>query len=147
VQRTVPAGPLKDNAVLLDAMLTDRQQTRVHLVTTPAEMPVTEVNALYTGLSELHIAAGLCIINRHEQPLPPLPTDAFAEPALAPLREALSLRAARWQAGEDELRKLAPNLAKVSLPQLSTLHHRQATSRLAAMQSLAELLAPHLERV
>ncbi|HET6347241.1 MAG TPA: ArsA-related P-loop ATPase, partial [Myxococcota bacterium] len=70
VADSVPPGPMRDNARLIDAMLTDPATTRLHVVTTPEDMPVTEALELLALERELGIVGGTLIINGRTPPLP-----------------------------------------------------------------------------
>jgi len=71
VRDSIGAGPMKDNAERLDAMLKDRALTSLHVVTTPEEMPITEAQELLALAQNLPMACAPLIINQQTAPLRP----------------------------------------------------------------------------
>ena len=144
VEETVPPGPLRDIARNLQSLLGSPELTRLHVVTTPEEMPVNEALELERAATgSLGLALGTTVVN---QRLAPLPEGALstlaplaAEPALAASVHALERREAKRLAGEAELARLtAPLLASVvSLPRLV-----RPRFGLAELRELAQLLDP-----
>lgn len=125
VEDTVPPGPLRDIAHNLQELLGSPDRTRLHVVTTPEEMPVNEALEIERAASTtLGVALGTTVVNQRLEPLPDdaLPTLAplAADPTLAASVHALARREAKRRAGEAELARLtAPLLASlVSLPRL-----------------------------
>jgi len=121
VEETVPPGPLRDIARDLQALIGSPDRSRLHVVTTPEEMPVNEALELERAASgQLGVALGTTVVNQRLEPLP-----ASALPALAPLAadpevgasvQALDRREARLVRpgfGAAELRELARLLAPV----------------------------------
>lgn len=143
VQNTVPPGPMRENARLIEAMLTDPQHTALNVVTTPEDMPVTEAQELLQGAAALGVRAGTVFINSR---LGPLPAEGLAalrpladDPELAGVHRALVMREAKRLAGEEHLQRLpGPLLAAAqSLPRLATGPFDRS-----AVESLATLLRP-----
>lgn len=125
VQASVPGGPMRDNARLLNTMITDPAQTTLHMVTTPEDMPVTEALELYRAAEELEVAVGPTIIN---QRLDALPANALQrldslgrDPNLGGIPRTLRLREGKRQAGETELDRLGTTarMQAVYLPRLA----------------------------
>lgn len=147
VEATVPAGPLKDHARDVRELLTDHAKTRLHIVTTPEEMPVNEANDIERAMRlELGIRLGHTILN---QRLAPLPEDALGrleklrgDPELGPSVRALAIREGKRREGEAQIARLNPVLREetVSLPRLV-----EPTFGLAQVRELASLLTPVLE--
>ncbi|MEK7704436.1 MAG: ArsA family ATPase [Myxococcota bacterium] len=145
VERAVPPGPLRENARQIRELFSDAKRTRLHLVTTPEEMPVNEtLELLAAARGELGMALGALVINQHVPPLPAparqLLGDEEDEPAWQALQRALVRREGKQRLGESYLSRLpAPLLhAAVTLPRL-------ASERLGV--SDLEALAPLLTRV
>ena len=65
MQTTVPPGPLRQNARLIQKLLTDMERTALHLVTIPEEMPINEAIELEQAAREsLGIHLGTTFINQ-----------------------------------------------------------------------------------
>ena len=77
MQTTVPPGPLRENAKLIQNLLQDRLRTCLHLVTIPEEMPINEAIELEQAAREsLFIHLGTTFIN---QSIPQLSAPALKE--------------------------------------------------------------------
>ena len=77
MQTTVPPGPLRENAKLIQNLLQDRLCTSLHLVTIPEEMPINEAIELEQAAREsLFIHLGTTFIN---QSIPDLSATALNE--------------------------------------------------------------------
>jgi anion-transporting ArsA/GET3 family ATPase len=72
VMQGAPHGPLFSGAEWIQKLLTDGKRTRVHLVVTPEELPVSEAVDLHHRLQdELDLPLGAVVINRTlENPFP-----------------------------------------------------------------------------
>lgn len=125
VYDTVPAGPMRDNARLLNDMLTRHDQTSLHVVTTPEDMPVTEALELSRAAEGLDIALGPMVINQRVAPLPQAAVQHLDilknDAALAGVPRTLGLREGKRQAGETELNRLgtATQMRAISLPRVA----------------------------
>ena len=143
VSHSVPPGPMRDNALLLHAMLVDPAQTMLQVVTTPEEMPVTEALELTAAAHALGMACGPMIINQRLDPLPALALETLqALPADDLLKEsvsALKLREDRRCAGEAELSRL-PDTVRASATSLPRLPHAHLTA--VALEDLVKHLRP-----
>ena len=147
VYDTVPAGPMRDNARLLNDMLTNNAQTHMHVVTTPEDMPVTEALELTRAAESLDVAQGPMVINQRVAPLPAaaavhldiLKNDA----ALAGVPRALGLREGKRQAGEVELNRLGTptQMRAITLPRIA-----QPRLDLAALRTLSSYFVTRIEQ-
>ncbi len=64
VLASVPAGPLHDDMVWMNALLQDPAVTAVNLVAIPEELPVNETLELNAKLrDEIHLPRGACVLN------------------------------------------------------------------------------------
>ncbi|MEL6759144.1 MAG: ArsA-related P-loop ATPase [Myxococcota bacterium] len=121
VQRTVPAGPLRDNASKIERMLVDHGELNV--VTTAEEMAVSEARELERAASDLiGIRVGTTFIN---QRLTSIDAESVtrlerAGGDLSSLAEALRTRSTKVETGENHLRRLPKSMLDnaVSLPRL-----------------------------
>ncbi len=146
VERTVPPGPLRQITRDLQQLLTEPGRSRLHVVTTPEEMPINEAIELeQAAVATLGIKLGATIIN---QRLEPLPAEALArlaplgdDPRFAPLVEALRQRSKRRRVGDELLRRLPAYMLEhsVSLPRLVTADFGRAV-----VDDVATRLAPAL---
>lgn len=113
VAQSIGAGPMKDNAVKLDAMLKDQQLTRLHVVTTPEEMPITEAQELLQLATQLPMATGPLIINQRAHKLTPEVLAALepwrADAVLEQVPDVLAQRERRREAAEALLQKQLPH--------------------------------------
>ncbi|MCX7944883.1 MAG: hypothetical protein N2746_10295 [Deltaproteobacteria bacterium] len=67
INDAAPSGPLRDRAIDIENMLTDRDATAVHIATTCEETPVNEALEIYRTLSErLSIQFGVLFVNQFE---------------------------------------------------------------------------------
>lgn len=138
-----PRGPIGELVRGLGALLTDRQTTRVHLVTLPLALPIEETLELYAALRARGTPLGSIVVNRRgHRPLAPT-DDAIARALLERTedafdREALALAltdAASWDREERSLARLdATKLETVLLPDVAL----DADDRLS-MESIAAL--------
>ncbi len=141
VYSSVPPGPMRDNAALLRGMLENHDQTRLHVVTTAEDMPVTEALTLRAEGERLRIRQGTVLINGRLSPLPINAITALtpwaADPACAPLVRALQRREGRRQVGEEELARLGPRVLQtaINLPRIA-----RAPFDGKAVEELAQLL-------
>ncbi len=141
VHDSVPPGPMRDNAARMRDMLRDPAQTRLHLVTTAEDMPVTESLQMLSAAAAMQLHCGAVLINAQ---LPPLPTRSLAavqaavadSAAAQPFMAALHWQARRQQAGTAQLARLG----QARLQQAVVLPHvppaeflRCAVDRLAAV--------------
>jgi anion-transporting ArsA/GET3 family ATPase len=143
VERTVPPGPLRDITRDLQALLTDPERTRLHVVTTPEEMPVNEaIEIEHAAATTLGIHLGTTFIN---QRLPPLP-DGVLEALVAAtpgdndrLVRRLEIRVSKRRAGDTMLRRLPAYMLErsIDLPRLTTSEFGRE-----AVEQLAELVTP-----
>jgi anion-transporting ArsA/GET3 family ATPase len=121
VGQSIAAGPMRENADRLGDMVRDAAQTRLHVVTTPEEMPITEAQELLAFAAAQKLPLGALIINQRTEAVPPEALNAVrawqADAALCGWPTALQQRQARHAAGESALATLGPALASaVSLP-------------------------------
>ena len=144
VEETVPPGPLRDIARNLEALITSPERTRLHVVTTPEEMPVNEALEIERAASgPLGVALGATVVNQRLMPLPdsalPALAPLAADPELAASVQALERREAKRAAGEAELARLGARLlaSVVSLPRLV-----RPRFGVAELRELAHLLEP-----
>lgn len=123
VAQSIGAGPMKDNAVKLDAMLKDQQLTRLHVVTTPEEMPITEAQELFQLANKLPMATGRLIINQRAQELTPAVLAALTpwrdDAVLQEVPAVLQRRESRRMHAEALLQQRLPH----ELPQAISLPH------------------------
>lgn len=146
VGKSIPAGPMRENADRLRAMVTDPKQTSLHLVTTAEEMPITEARELLDFAQQTPIPLGALVINQHLEPLPPQALSAIemwgnapATQALAGWPQVLARREARRVQGEALLQRLTPQLAQaVYLP-----HALGGATTLADLEALGDTLCQH----
>lgn len=67
INSAAPPGPLRDRALDIEKMLTDKKATAVHIVSTCEETPVNEAIEIYKVLSErLSIKFGALFVNQFE---------------------------------------------------------------------------------
>lgn len=143
VRATVPAGPMRETARDMSTMLGDAEHTRLHVVTTPEEMPVAEATELEEAArTTLGMRLGVTFINQRVAPLPSgslaslarLHTDLDLAPGLA----ALERREARIHMGEEYLARLPQTMREdsVALPRIVDPHFGRA-----AIETLARVLA------
>jgi|GEM_PF-1925774 len=67
INDAAPSGPLRDRALDIEKMLTDKDVTSVHIVSTCEETPVNEAIELYNFISDrLSIQFGLLFVNQFE---------------------------------------------------------------------------------
>ncbi len=67
INDAAPSGPLRDRALDIENMLTDKNTTSVHIVSTCEETPVNEALEIYRVLSErLSIRFGILFVNQFE---------------------------------------------------------------------------------
>lgn len=72
ILRAVPAGPLRQEAALVDAALRDSNQCCAVLVTLPEAWPLQEAEDLRARLgAEIGLHVGAIVINRSRMPAPP----------------------------------------------------------------------------
>ncbi len=68
INDAAPSGPLRDRAIDIEKMLTDRDMTTVHIVTTCEETPVNEALEIYNTIHRrLSIKFGIFFVNQYEQ--------------------------------------------------------------------------------
>jgi anion-transporting ArsA/GET3 family ATPase len=84
VAKSVPPGPMRDNAARIGAMLTRPQQTQLLVVSTAEDMPVTEALQLQAAAKTYGMHAGMLFINAWQTPL-----TAAAQAALPKLTGAI----------------------------------------------------------
>jgi hypothetical protein len=143
VERTVPPGPLRDITRDLQKLLTDRQRTALHVVTTPEEMPVNEaIEIEQAAATALHIHLGTTFINQRLTPLPDGVLERLAEAAPAEhelLVRRLGIRVSKRRAGDAMLRRLPAYMLEhsIDLPRLTTPDFGRE-----AVELLAERVAP-----
>jgi anion-transporting ArsA/GET3 family ATPase len=122
IEATVPAGPLREHARNIRALLSDPAKTVLHIVTTPEEMPVNEaVDIWRAARGDLGIPLGEAFINQCAEAVPREALASLASSGgseLAGLASALEQREVKRLAGEQHLARLpAPLLASaVRLP-------------------------------
>ncbi|MEO1173231.1 MAG: ArsA-related P-loop ATPase [Myxococcota bacterium] len=119
VQRTVPAGPLRDNCKDIVEML--RLRGTLHIVTLPEEMPVSEALELTSAAHHrIDIRLGEAFINQRLTALPAGAVDPLLSERgwRAELGDALSIRDSKCLNGEEQLRRLSASLldGAISLP-------------------------------
>lgn len=136
VERTVPAGPLRDNARNIAETL--RSSGRMHIVTTPEEMPVNEARELEQAATDLiGIQVGKTFINRRLELLDHVGVDALADasvPWVRALAAALETRQHKCELGEEQLHRLSSAMLgnSVSFPRLAIPElNREALEALA----------------
>lgn len=121
-------GPVRTLLDSFAALLSDRERTRLHVVTLPGRLPITETIELVVRLEREHaVPLGTIFVNR-VRPAPiapeaePILAELLARASHAALREDLTLLAAataRHAAVQRELARLdALPLARVTLPEL-----------------------------
>ncbi len=146
VERTVPPGPLRDITRDLQALLTDRERTVLHVVTTPEEMPVNEaIEIEQAAATALQIQLGTTFINQRLAPLPDGVLEAIAAgapPEHERLVRRLDMRVAKRRAGDNMLRRLPAYMLErsIDLPRLTTADFGRD-----AVEELARLVAPAVE--
>ncbi len=139
VERTVPAGPMRDNAAKTRALLQDDERTVLHIVTIPEEMPVNEASELEQAARQvLGISLGPLVINRvtgpfsdrvqelmeqvcqHGSSLSDAGGTLLGSDALSRGCRALAMRAGQQRAGLGHLRRLPLSLldGAIELPRL-----------------------------
>ena len=147
VAQAVPPGPMRDNAELLQRMLEDPQQTRLHAVTRAEDMPLTETLQLLERARAMGIRLGSPLLNAVPPPLPEGALQALQAARGDGLQDAwgtaLRRRLQRQQDAAQQLRRLQlPELpAAVPLPLLA----RQPLG-LADLEALAAHLAAAWQR-
>lgn len=137
VERTVPAGPLRENARSIAETL--RENGRLHIVTTPEEMPVNEARELERAAAEiLEMRLGTTFINQRLDALARAgitALEAADEPWVRAMGQALELRQHKHLLGEEQLDRLPVAMLRdaVSFPRLVVPElDRAALERLAA---------------
>ncbi|MEM6732743.1 MAG: ArsA-related P-loop ATPase [Myxococcota bacterium] len=142
VQRTVPPGPLRDNAKNIATMLSERSV--MHVVTTPEEMPVNEARELERAAADLiGITMGTTFINQRLTALDPeaIPTLMSQEQEwVAALGRALDVRQSKQKLGEEQLERL-PNIMlrdAVTFPRLVNNQFRRDS-----VETLAQIIFEH----
>ena len=149
VQKTVPPGPMRDNARLIEELLT-RRQTTLHVVTTPEDMPVTEACEILQAIEELGMHPGTVFINQCVEPLAHEPLSALQpladDPLTAPALQALRVRQSKQEAGEAHLQRLPEALLQhaVRLPRLVGEGFDNEALSFLAQQLSAWLVREHL---
>ena len=146
VGQSIPAGPMRENADRLEAMVLSRAMTRLHLVTTAEEMPVTETRELLAFAAAHELPLGALVVNQRLEALAPPALAAIelwgSTPQTQPLAgwpPALARREARRAQGETLLAQLQPELADaVSLP-----HTQGGAVTLADLEQLGAKLVAH----
>lgn len=142
VQRSVPPGPMRDNARRIDAML-KADSSEVDVVTTPEDMPVTEAEELVRFAQEHHFARCRVVANQLVAPL----GEAAVQQAtrlvdgggpLASAGRCLLQRQHRAQRGAEALRRLGVHTA-AHVPSLSP---ERSSAQL--LQHVADAVAPLL---
>ncbi len=125
VRETVPAGPLKQNAQAILDLVTSPELTRLHIVTTPEEMPVNEAAMLESAARhELNLPLGPLILNQAVEPLPGDVSKTLqgleGSQELAGAAAALRQREQKRLAGEQHIGRLSEELRRdmVRLPRL-----------------------------
>lgn len=144
-----PSGPIGELVRGLGRLLSDRERTRLHLVTLPAKLPIEETLELHARLvADGHAPLGGLLVNR--MPERPLPSrwDAVAARLVAQVsapadHEALALALAACAAHDEAVRAMArldaTGLPRVVLPDLAVEPDHDALARLG--RSAAEALA------
>lgn len=113
---TIPAGPLRDDAERIQALLQDDARTCCHIVTLPEDMPVREAEELHARLQRLGIPVGPVFINAvwpevlTEEELALLPGSNGGDDLLASARGALEESAARRAHQEPHLARARQGL-------------------------------------
>ena len=126
VERTVPPGPLRNITRDLQTLLTDKQRTVLHVVTTPEEMPINEAIEIEQAATNIiRIGLGATIINQRLEPLPDnalVSVAANAPPEIEPLIETLGVRCSKRRAGEALLKRLPAYMLEhsVDFPRIVT---------------------------
>lgn len=144
VARAVPAGPLKTNAQLIADLLASPQQTRVHPVLLPQEMPVLEALDIHRKVvSEVGAQCGTFLVNQMPPEVPhgceTLP-DNLPQPVAALLEDARTQRKTAEESLcllEDERVGVLHHLPKVA-PGEDISFGAQELERV--VQSLSEML-------
>ncbi|MGF1466170.1 MAG: ArsA family ATPase [Sandaracinaceae bacterium] len=103
----VPSGPLRRLLDAFSTLLTDRERTRLHLVTLPGRLPVQETLELHERLAAHHpdVPLGTVFLNRCPAPSLPAPLHPVLDAVLAArdrcppdVREDLALLSAACRA-------------------------------------------------
>ncbi len=149
VQATVPAGPLRENARLIDQLLRDTKRSTVHVVTTPEEMPVNEAVEIERAVcDELGMRIGITFLNQRVTALPPeiVPTlnvSAKEDKRLTDAAHVLHAREVRRLAGEENLQRLPHKMLRdsVSIPRIVG-----ADFGLQSLEAIADVVAKALAR-
>ena len=128
VERAVPPGPLREITRDLQQLLTDATRTRLHVVTTPEEMPITEALEIeHTASETLRVALGTLFINQRLRQVPSAAMErlrSVGEPNLVALAATLRLREQRRARGEELLARLPADRLRTatSLPRFFSDH-------------------------
>ncbi len=104
VARTVPPGTLRRSCDAINALLKDPNRSRLHIVATPEEMPVTEAKTLVNA--PLSITIGQAFVNQVLHPLPDGVLPALEGAASSSVLDALKRRQKRAEHGLAELKAL-----------------------------------------
>ena len=115
VERTVPPGPLRDNAQNIAKML--QSSGHIHIVTTPEEMPVNEARELERAAADLiGIKVGTTFINRRLAALSEAALDALeSDDRCRALGASLKRRQHKWVLGEEQLQRLPAGMLRDSV--------------------------------
>lgn len=120
VERTVPAGPLRENCRQIAEMI--RERGTLHIVTLPEEMPVSEALELTLAARQrIDIAVGEAFINQRLAPLDFKDVEPIRHSSsvwIQELVESLDMRQAKHRNGEEQLRRLSASMldSAISLP-------------------------------
>ena len=142
VMASVPAGPMRENALRIDHMLRGPHASLI-LVTTPDETPMAEAEELHQFAVERQFGHVRMVANRCVPPLPPAALQAARVLAEAggpylPLYPSVALRDARARAGEKRLQRLAEqHRTLLRLPQMPAPLQRTALEEMAATLAAA----------
>jgi len=115
IEKIVPAGIMRDHARSMREMLTNKNKTRLHIVTLPEEMPVNEAREIEAAAKNiLNMAIGTTFINQH---VPPIPASALKKisqdtdaSSLKAAAQTLEIREAKRRAGIEHLERLPGRL-------------------------------------
>ena len=115
----VPEGPVRRLLDSFATLLSDRALTRLHLVTLPGQLPVSETLELHARLEAEHaVPLGALFVNR----VPPPPIPSASVPTLAALR-------ARMPSTD-------PAAADLALLEIAVERHRSAREQIARLDAL-----------
>lgn len=126
----VSSGAIRQQAQGVRDMLTDSRRTRVVLVCTPEEMPVTETNEAIEHLGQMNMALGPIVIN-----------GLFDQPFTVPQQRELAKAGAAALLADAMTAGIAlSSEAATSVATVAGAHARRATAQRRAVRALSTTL-------